>query len=183
MSKQNNNLKSLVLCSILVALAAALGMIKLLHLPYGGSITLLSMLACTLCGYYCGLAKGLTAGLALGLLNLVLGGYVVHPVQLVLDYFLAFTALGLSGLTYKWKNGLISGYIIGVCGRFVCSFLSGYIFFAEYAPEGMNPIVYSLIYNFICFGVEALITVIIISIPVINNFFKRTKTQFLQEQL
>ena len=183
MSKQNNNLKSLVLCAILVALAAVLGMIKLLHLPYGGSITLLSMLACTLCGYYCGLAKGLTAGLALGLLNLVLGGYVVHPVQLVLDYFLAFTALGLSGLTYKWKNGLISGYIIGVCGRFVCSFLSGYIFFAEYAPEGMNPIVYSLIYNFICFGVEALITVIILSIPVINNFFKRTKTQFLQEQL
>ena len=182
MSKQNNNLKSLVLCAILVALAAVLGMIKLLHLPYGGSITLLSMLACTLCGYYCGLAKGLTAGLALGLLNLVLGGYVVHPVQLVLDYFLAFTALGLSGLTYKWKNGLISGYIIGVCGRFVCSFLSGYIFFAEYAPEGMNPIVYSLIYNFICFGVEALITVIILSIPVINNFFKRTKTQFLQEQ-
>ena len=183
MSKQNNNLKSLVLCSILVALAAALGMIKLLHLPYGGSITLLSMLACTLCGYYCGLAKGLTAGLALGLLNLVLGGYVIHPAQLVLDYFLAFTALGLSGLTFKWHNGLIPGYIIGVCGRFVCSFLSGYIFFAEYAPEGMNPIVYSLIYNFICFGVEALITVIILSIPVINNFFKRTKTQFLQEQL
>ena len=183
MSKQNNTVKSLVLCSILVALAAVLGMIKLLHLPYGGSITLLSMLACTLCGYYCGLAKGLTAGLALGLLNLVLGGYVVHPVQLVLDYFLAFTALGLSGLTYKWKNGLISGYIIGVCGRYVCSFLSGYIFFAEYAPEGMNPIVYSLIYNFICFGVEALITVIILSIPVINNFFKRTKTQFLQEKL
>ena len=182
MSKQNNTVKSLVLCSILVALAAVLGMIKLLHLPYGGSITLLSMLACTLCGYYCGLAKGLTAGLALGLLNLVLGGYVVHPVQLVLDYFLAFTALGLSGLTYKWKNGLISGYIIGVCGRFVCSFLSGYIFFAEYAPEGMNPIVYSLIYNFICFGVEALITVIILSIPAVKNFFERTKTQFLQEQ-
>ena len=183
MSKQNNTVKSLVLCSILVALAAVLGMIKLLHLPYGGSITLLSMLACTLCGYYCGLAKGLTAGLALGLLNLVLGGYVVHPVQLVLDYFLAFTALGLSGLTFKWKNGLISGYVLGGTGRFICSFLSGYIFFAEYAPEGMNPIVYSLIYNFICFGVEAIITVIILSIPVINNFFKRTKTQFLQEQL
>ena len=69
MSKRNNNLKSLVLCAILVALAAALGMIKILHLPYGGSITLLSMLACTLCGYYCGLAKGLTSGLALGLLS------------------------------------------------------------------------------------------------------------------
>lgn len=178
MSKQNNNLKSLVLCAVLVALAAALGMIKLFHLPYGGSITLLSMLACTLCGYYCGLAKGLTAGLTLGLLNLVLGGYVVHPAQLVLDYFLAFTALGLSGLTFKWKNGLIAGYIIGVVGRFLCSFTSGYIFFAEYAPDGMNPIIYSFIYNFICFGVEAIITVIILSIPAVNNFFKKTKEQF-----
>ena len=180
MSKRNNNLKTLALCSVLVGLAAALGMIKLLHLPYGGSITLLSMLACTLCGYYCGLAKGLTSGLALGLLNLVLGGYVVHPVQLVLDYFLAYTALGLSGLTHKWKNGLIAGYVIGVSGRFVCSFLSGYIFFAEYAPDGMNPIVYSFIYNFICFGVEAIITVIILSIPAVNKFFIKTKEQLPQ---
>ena len=179
MSKQNNTVKSLVLCSILVALAAVLGMIKLLHLPYGGSITLLSMLVGTLCGYYCGLAKGLTAGLALGLLNLVLGGYIVHPVQLVLDYFLAFSALGLSGITHKWKNGLISGYVLGVTGRFICSFLSGYIFFAEYAPEGMNPFVYSFIYNFICFGVEAIITVIILSIPAINNFFIKTKEQLV----
>ena len=180
MSKRNNNLKSLALCSVLVGLAAALGMIKLLHLPYGGSITLLSMLACTLCGYYCGLAKGLTSGLALGLLNLVLGGYVIHPVQLILDYFLAYTALGLSGLTHKWKNGLIAGYVIGVSGRFVCSFLSGYIFFAEYAPEGMNPIVYSFVYNFICFGVEAIITVIILSIPAVNKFFIKTKEQLPQ---
>lgn len=177
MSKQNTNLKSLALCSVLVALAAVLGMVKLFHLPYGGSITLFSMLAGTLCGYYCGLAKGLTAGLALGLLNLVLGGYVIHPIQLILDYFLAFSALGLSGLTSKSKNGLISGYLLGVTGRFIFSFTSGYIFFAEYAPEGMNPLLYSFIYNFICFGVEAIITVIILSIPAINNFFKKSKEQ------
>ena len=179
MLERNKNLKSLVLCSVLVALAAALGMIKLLHLPYGGSITLLSMLACTLCGYYCGLARGLTAGLALGLLNLVLGGYVIHPIQLVLDYFLAFGALGLSGLTYKWQNGLIPGYIIGVTGRFICSFISGYIFFADYAPDGMNPFAYSFIYNFICFGVEAIITVIILSIPAVKNFFITSKQKLM----
>jgi len=178
MLERNNNLKSLALCAVLVGLAAALGMVKLLHLPYGGSITLLSMLACTLCGYYCGLAKGLTAGLALGLLNLVLGGYVIHPIQLVLDYFLAFTALGLSGITYKWKNGLIPGYLIGVTGRFICSFASGYIFFADYAPDGMNPAVYSFVYNFICFGVEAIITVVILSIPMVKNFFIKTKQQW-----
>ncbi len=178
MSKRNN-LKSLALCSVLVALAAVLGMIKLLHLPYGGSITLLSMLAGTLCGYYCGLARGLTAGLALGLLNLVLGGYVIHPVQLVLDYFLAYGALGLSGLTSKFKNGLVAGYLLGVSGRFICSFTSGCIFFAEYAPDGMNTVIYSFVYNFICFGVEAIITVIILSIPMVKNFFIKTKSQFV----
>ena len=181
MSKRNYNLKSLALCSVLVGLAAALGMVKLFHLPYGGSITLLSMLACTLCGYYFGLAKGLTSGLALGLLNLVLGGYVVHPIQLILDYFLAFTALGLSGLTYKFNRGLIPGYIIGVASRFVCSFLSGYIFFAEYAPDGMNPVIYSFIYNFMTMGLEAVITVIILSIPAVNKFFVKTKSQFNQD--
>ena len=173
--EKRNNLKELALCSVLVSLAAALGMIKLLHLPYGGSITLLSMLAATLCGYYCGLAKGLTAGLALGLLNLVLGGYVVHPAQLILDYILAFTALGLSGLASKWKNGLVLGYIIGVFSRFICSFLSGYIFFAEYAPDGMNPLMYSFVYNFICMGAEAVITIAIISIPAVNNFLVKSK--------
>ena len=177
MSQKRNNVKELTVCAILVALATALGMIKLLHLPYGGSITLFSMLTGTLCGYYYGLAKGLTSGFALGLLNLVLGGYVIHPMQLLLDYFLAYTALGLSGLTSKWQKGLIPGYLLGVLGRFVCSFTSGFIFFAEYAPEGMNPLLYSFIYNFICFGVEAVFTVIILSIPAVNNFFVKTKEQ------
>ncbi len=178
MSKRNNNLKSLALCSVLVGLAAVLGMIKLLHLPYGGSITLFSMLAGTLCGYYCGLTKGVTAGVALGLLNLILGSTITHPMQVILDFFLAYGALGLSGLTYKWKNGLIPGYLLGVSARFCCSWLSGFIFFAEYAPEGMNPILYSFVYNFTYMGVEAIITVVILSIPFINNFFKKTKIQF-----
>lgn len=179
MLKKKNNLKELALCSVLVGLAALLGMIKLFHLPYGGSITLFSMLAGTLCGYYCGLKKGVTAGLALGLLNLVLGSTITHPVQVILDFFLAYGALGLSGLTSKWKNGLIPGYIIGVASRFLCSFLSGFIFFAEYAPDGMNPILYSFIYNLIYMGTEAIITVAILLVPAVNKFFKKTKEDFI----
>ena len=142
-TKGRNNLHQLVLCAVLIALATVLGMIKLLDLPYGGSITLMSMLAATLCGYYCGTAKGIVACMALGLINLILGSSIIHPVQVILDYFLAFGLMGLSGLTANKKHGLTTGYIIGVTARFICSFLSGFIFFAEYAPEGMNPIWYS----------------------------------------
>ena len=152
-------------------------MIKLLDLPYGGSITLMSMLAATLCGYYCGTAKGIVACMALGLINLILGSSIIHPVQVILDYFLAFGLMGLSGLTANKKHGLTTGYIIGVTARFICSFLSGFIFFAEYAPEGMNPIWYSFVYNIIYIGTEAIITIIVINIPVVKNTLVRLKEQ------
>lgn len=175
MSKERSNLSKLTLCAVLIALATALGMIKLFHLPSGGSITLLSMLAATLCGYYCGTAKGIIACLALGLLNFILGPVIVHPAQVILDYFLAYGLLGLSGLTANKKNGLTTGYILGVTGRFLCSFLSGFIFFGFYAPEGMNPALYSFLYQLSYIGVEAVITVAIINIPVVKNALARLK--------
>lgn len=175
--KRNNNLFQLALCAILIALATVLGMVKLFHLPAGGAITLFSMLAASLCGYYCGTVKGLIACFALGLLNFILDPYVVHPVQVALDYFLAYGALGLSGIVSDKKNGLTIGYIIGVTGRFICSFLSGFIFFAEYAPEGMNAVLYSFLYQFSYIGVEGIITVIVINIPVVKNTLQKLKSQ------
>lgn len=180
---RNKTTKYLVLCAVLIALSIGLNQIKLLHLPYGGSITLLSMLAATMAGYFCGPKWGLASGLALGLLNLVIGGYVVHPVQLVLDYILAFTALGLSGFFTKKGTGLYVGYIVAVVGRFICSFLSGWIFFGEYAPEGMNPALYSFAYNGISIGAEGVITLIILAIPVVHETVYRLKDQFAADHV
>jgi len=180
---RNKNVKYLVLCAVLIALSIGLNQIKLLHLPYGGSITLLSMLAATLAGYFCGPKWGLASGLALGLLNLIFGGYVVHPVQLALDYILAFTALGLSGFFTEKKSGLYIGYIVAIVGRFICSFLSGFIFFAEYAPEGMNPTLYSFVYNGITIGAEGIITLIILAIPVVHDNIYRLKDQFAADHV
>lgn len=174
-TSQRNNLRQLALCALLVSMATVLGMIKLLDLPYGGSITLMSMLAATLCGYYCGTAKGIAACMALGLLNLILGPNILHPVQVILDYFLAFGLMGLSGLASKKRNGLTKGYLTGVAARFLCSFLSGFIFFAGYAPAGDNPIVYSFVYNIIYIGTEAAITVIVINIPAVKHSLEKLK--------
>lgn len=177
-NSRNKNLQQLVLCAILIALAYVLGLVQLFNLPFGGSITLFSMLPAVMCGYVCGTKKGLVACMALGLLNLAIGGYVVHPAQVALDYILAFGALGLSGLVANKKNGLTIGYIIGVLGRFFFSFLSGVIFFASYAPEGMNPVVYSIVYQAIYLGTEGILTIILINVPVVKRTIERLKAQF-----
>ena len=87
-STQNSkrNLYSLVLCAILIALSFVLGMVKIIPMPYGGSITLFSMLAATLTGYFCGPKWGLTSGVALGLLNLIIDPVILFPMQVLLDY-------------------------------------------------------------------------------------------------
>ena len=45
---KNNNTKKLAACAVMVALGAVLSMIKVLQMPFGGSITLLSMLPCAI---------------------------------------------------------------------------------------------------------------------------------------
>ena len=125
----------MALCAVLIAMSIALNQVKIIHMPYGGSVTLFSMLAATLTGYFCGPKWGITSGIALGLLNIIIGGYIIHPAQLILDYFLAFGCLGVSGFFRNMKGGLYTGYSAAVTLRFICSFLSGFIFFAEYASS------------------------------------------------
>ena len=75
-----------------VALGTVLSNIKLFHFPTGGSITLLSMLVACLPGYFFGLGAGLMTGFAYGVLQLLIDPYVLYPMQLVMDYLLAFGA-------------------------------------------------------------------------------------------
>jgi len=119
MSKRNT--KALVFSAVSVALATVIAtVLKLPSLPFGGSVTLFSMLLICLVGYWYGPAVGLTAAVAYGILQFITGPYVVHPLQVLLDYPLAFGALGLSGFFHRKKHGLLLGYIAGVAGRFFC---------------------------------------------------------------
>jgi thiamine transporter len=87
---------------------------------------------------------GILAGIAYGLVVLVEEPYIYHPVQFLLDYPLAYGALGLAGF---FKKVPLAGVAVGIAGRFVCHFISGLVFFATYAPTGMDPALYSAIYN------------------------------------
>ncbi len=132
----------------MVALAGVLhfisGFIPFLEMPQGGRVTLAAMVPVLFVALRRGPRVGILAGMALGLVVLVEEPFIYHPVQVLLDYPLAFGALGLAGF---FRNLPVLGVAVGIAGRFVCHFISGLVFFATFAPAGMNPALYSAIYN------------------------------------
>ena len=162
-------IKQLAFCAMCLALATVLSEIKIFDMPTGGSITLLSMFVIALPGILFGLVPGIVTAVAYGILQLIIDPYVLYPMQLVVDYILAFGALGLSGLFYGKKCAVIKGYIAAVIGRYIFSVISGWIFFGAYAWEGWNPLPYSLAYNAAYIFAEAALTVIILAIPPVNK--------------
>lgn len=180
-SKKHGKLtvKQLVFCAMSIALGTILSEIKIIDFPWGGSATLLSMLVICLPGYFFGLGAGLLTGVAYGVLQLLIDPYVLYPMQLVLDYLLAFGALGLSGLFAGTKNGLVKGYLAAILGRYVFVVLSGWIFFAEYAWEGWPVLPYSLVYNGIYIFAEGAITLVILCIPAVKNGIATVKKMAL----
>ena len=119
--------------------------------------------------------RGLLAGMCVGLISLIFNPYVIHPIQLLLDYPLAFGSLALGGIFAAKKNGLIKGYIFGIFCRYICAVLSGVIFFGEYAPEGFNAFTWSIWYNFTYVAVEGAISVALLCIPQVKHMFERLR--------
>lgn len=175
--EKKTDVRALTVSALMIALATVLGQIKVFEMPQGGSVTLFSILPIAVCGYLLGTRRGVMAGFCVGLINLIFGPYVIHPVQLLMDYPIAFGAVGLAGITRNSKNGLTKGYILGIIGRYICAVLSGVIFFGEYAPDGFNAWTWSLWYNLTYLAAEGIITIIVINIPAVRNMFARFKTQ------
>ena len=131
----------------MVALAGVLEYISgfvPLQMPEGGRVTLAAMVPVLFVALRRGPRVGILAGVVLGLVVLVEEPFIYHPVQVLLDYPLAFGALGLAGF---FRNSPVLGVAVGIGGRFICHFVSGLVFFATFAPAGMNPALYSAVYN------------------------------------
>ena len=158
-SKQSFSTKIVAETAVFVALASVLSYIKIFELPQGGSVTAASMVPILWLALRRRPKVGLFAAVIYGLVQLALGPYIVHPAQLLLDYPLAFGALGLAGFFQKRPY---IGVTFGIAGRFVAHFVSGIIFFAIWAPEGMHPAVYSAMYNGGYLLVELVITIYIV---------------------
>ena len=164
---------------------------------YGGSVTLCSMLPLVIIAYKYGPAWGSLAGVVHGLITMMIsggragglaamiesnGGLVTFLWVMLLDYILAFAAIGLAGFAPKFTRNVPSsmalGAVIGLLGRYVCHFLSGFLLFGSYAEwfftdqvpwggwfletfhgQAMSA-VYSLVYNGLYMIPEIIITAI-----------------------
>lgn len=159
----NNKTKVLVEGAVMVALATVLSFIRVFKLPWGGSITLLSMLPIVLFSIRRGIRSGLTVSLVYALLQFAQGimdglfGWGLTPAMLVacilLDYIGAFTVLGIAGLfRKKGLPGWIGGITLAVVLRFLFHFLSGVVIWKSFGSlwngfSTENTYLYSFLYN------------------------------------
>ncbi len=189
-------------CAVMIALGTILSLIKLYEMPWGGSVTAASMLPLVIIGYRHGIKWGMLSSVVFSLLQMLLGGGTISAaflpgddqmvwylaiIMVVLDYFLAYSLVGLSGLfrnKEKPSKSLALGALVGTASRFVMHFISGWILWGAWAAsffEGfdettggsigkffvttfsgeMLSCMYSLFYNAMYMLPEMIITVVL----------------------
>lgn len=176
--KKKMSTKQLVFCAMAMALAFVTSYMKIFTLPWGGSVTLCSMLFIVLIGNWYGVQTGILVGLSYGLLQFIQEPYVLSFFQVCCDYVLAFAALGIAGFFAKSRNGLLKGYVAAVLARGVFHALGGYLYWMDYMPDNFPQSlksVYPIVYNYSFLLAEAVITVIIISVPAVAKGLSRVK--------
>jgi thiamine transporter len=170
--------KQLVFCAMAMALAFVTSYFKLFAMPWGGSVTLCSMLFIVLVANWYGVSTGVLVGIAYGLLQFVQEPYVLSFFQVCCDYLLAFAALGVAGFFCKSKNGLVKGYIAALLARGFFHSLGGYLYWMEYMPDNFPKsltAIYPIAYNYSYLLAEGIITLIIISVPAVSSALKKVK--------
>ena len=149
----------LVESALMLAIALVLSLITLIHLPYGGSVTVASMLPIIVIAYRFGMGPGLLTGLAYGIIQQLLGlknlsyvtGWQSVLAVILLDYLIAFTVLGFGGIFSKKSRSqaqaLVSGTIFVCVLRFICHVISGATVWAGISIPTTAALVYSMGYN------------------------------------
>lgn len=158
-SKAKINVRALTECSIMIALSTVLSVIKLFEMPYGGSITLASMLPIAVIAHRHNFKYGIGAALVASVIQLLLGlknfSYFTTPESLialgVFDYILAFGVFGLVGIMKKWIKSQSLAATVGVmlasALRYLCHVISGATIWAGLSIPDEAAIAYSLSYN------------------------------------
>ena len=130
--------------ALLLSATVVLHQIRLFHLPQGGCVTPGGMLPLLFISWRYGLNVGLLAGFLYGIIDILQDPFLLHPVQVLFDYPLPFMAMGFAAL---FPRSYFLGTAAAFVGRFVCHFISGIVFFGEYAPEGTSAVMWSLSVN------------------------------------
>ena len=143
--------------AVMLALAMVLSIIKVYQMPYGGSITLCSMVPILYLSFRYDAKWSLFTAFVYGALQMLLDFYpppaqtfVAFAGVVALDYALAFGCLGLAGSVGRFMKGIpgiLFGATVVVFLRFLCHFASGIIIWDVFAPEGQSVVLYSFLYN------------------------------------
>jgi len=144
-SNQNSfrNPKVLAETAIFVSLATVLSLVIIYTMPQGGAITLASMVPILWLALRRGSLVGVTAGVLYGIIQFIILPYAIDPIQVLLDYPLAFGVLGLAGFFAR----PVAGAAVGISLRFVMHFVAGAVYWAPIYAPNIDPIVYSSVYN------------------------------------
>lgn len=172
--------QQLVTCAVALTLAYVTSYIKLFKLPFGGSVTLFSMLFIVLIGYWYGAKIGILTGLVYGIFQFLQEPYVLSLFQVCCDYILAFGAMGIAGFFSKSKkHGLVKAYLAAILARGAFHALGGYLYWMDYMPSNFPKsltALYPIIYNYSFILAEGILTVIVISIPAVSKALNQIRT-------
>ena len=165
--------RCLSLAGITVAMSFGLSYIKIFEMPQGGSVTLFSLLPVMIFSYVYGTKKGVFVCFVYGVLQAIQDPWLIHPAQFLLDYPVAFAAIGLTGAFAHLKVfenlpqiALLLGGILAGALRFISHVLSGVFAFASTYAGDIESWAYSLGYNsfvFIDLAIVLAIGVIVFS--------------------
>lgn len=170
--------KKLAYCAMCIALAFVLSLIRIFTFPFGGDITLCSLLFVVLPAWFFGVPCGVVCGFIYGMLVFLINPYYVTFPQFLFDYVFAFSVMGFAGLFRNAGNGLVKGYVLAVFLRWIMATIAGIIWVSlgMTAWEGWSPLPYSMAYNAAYIFSEALATVILLMLPALSRPLERVKT-------
>ena len=184
--KKEFNAKVLAFAAISIGLSFALSFVKVFSMPYGGAITIASMVPLIIYSYMFGFKEGLFAGLIYGLLQFIAGPYFLTPIQFMLDYLLAFTSIAMAGLVGIYIKDTRKSLPIGTGAvyvvRLIVHILAGYVFYSSIdsrspdipiggATVDMSGFVYSFLYNATYLIPDMIIAIIVIILLVSQKPF------------
>ena len=149
--------------AVMIALATVLSFIQIVKFPWGGAITVLSMLPIVFFSLGYGVKYGLGVAFVYSLIQFVQGiadgifGWGLTPTALVacifIDYIGAFTVLGIAGVFGNKKlPAIIGGTVLAMTCRFLFHYVSGVFIFESFGDlwngfSSESPYIYSLLYN------------------------------------
>jgi thiamine transporter len=150
---------------ISIALASILSLVRIYRMPQGGEVSLV-MIPLVLYALLRGPVPGFLAGLSFGLLHFLQTSYAIHPLQVLLDYPLAYAAAGIAGFASGRLNStaaVVLSILGAFAGRFIFHVLSGCLFIGFYLKNVPGkPFLYSAIYNGAYLVPDAILCIVVV---------------------